>query len=131
MNEIIEVRDFSLLRKGDRVRLYQEDEYKDGIVTLGGKVGSSGCFVDYNDGTKGIHCPEELVKLKIKVIRSKTKSIIPWCEVTCLQCGTFYGFDYKNTKTISKLRRLAKDWVYHPDYGNLCPKCQEKLINQK
>ena len=59
-----EDRNFALLRKGDRVRLYFEKTYKDGTVTLGTKVGCSGCFVDYDDGTRGTGCPEELVKLK-------------------------------------------------------------------
>lgn len=40
--------------------------YKDGTVTLGSKIGTSGCFVDYDDGTKGIHCPELLVKIVCK-----------------------------------------------------------------
>ncbi len=60
-----EDREFILLRKGDRVRFYKENgNHKDGTVTLGGKIGTSGCFVDYDDGTKGIHCPEELAKLR-------------------------------------------------------------------
>ena len=64
-----EITDFILLRKGDRVRFYGNTmnhnvSYKDGTVSLGGRVGTSGCFVDYDDGTKGIHCPEDLVKLK-------------------------------------------------------------------
>lgn len=32
-----EDRDFVLLRKGDRVRLYTDTSYKDGTVTLGTK----------------------------------------------------------------------------------------------
>ena len=59
-----EDREFILLRKGDRVRFYKNGHYKDGTVTLGGKVGTSGCFVDFDDGTVGIHCPEDLVKLR-------------------------------------------------------------------
>ena len=59
-----EDRDFILLRKGDRVRLYTGELYKDGTVTLGTKIGCSGCFVDYDDGSKGIELPEVLVKLK-------------------------------------------------------------------
>lgn len=61
---MIEDTKFILLRKGDRVRLYNEGKYKDGTVTLGTRVGNSGCFVDYDDGTTGIECPENLMKLK-------------------------------------------------------------------
>lgn len=59
-----EDKEFVLLRKGDRVRLYTDTSYKDGTVTLGTKIGCSGCFVDYDDGTRGIELPEVLVKLK-------------------------------------------------------------------
>ncbi|MDR1769662.1 MAG: hypothetical protein LBS02_03345 [Hungatella sp.] len=59
-----EDRSFILLRKGDRVRLYSDGFYKDGTVTLGTKIGCSGCFVDYDDGTRGIELPETLVRLK-------------------------------------------------------------------
>ena len=61
---MVENRSFIILKKGDRVRLYDGKTYKDGTVTLGTKIGCSGCFVTYDDGTKGIHCPEILVKLK-------------------------------------------------------------------
>lgn len=61
--QIKEYKDFILLRKGDRVRLYVNEGYKDGTVTLGTKIGCSGCFVDYDDGTRGIQLPEELIKL--------------------------------------------------------------------
>lgn len=64
MMRIREYKKFILLRKGDRVRKYDTDGYKDGTVILGGKVGTSGCFVDYDDGTRQICCPKELVKLK-------------------------------------------------------------------
>lgn len=64
MNKEKECKDFIMLRKGDRVRLYTENKYKDGTVTLGTRIGCSGCFVDYDDGTRGIPLPEELVKLK-------------------------------------------------------------------
>ncbi|WP_097006711.1 hypothetical protein [Lacrimispora amygdalina] len=59
-----EDREFVLLRKGDRVRLYTGESFKDGTVTLGTKIDCSGCFVDYDDGTKGIEIPEALVKIK-------------------------------------------------------------------
>jgi hypothetical protein len=61
---MIEDKEFVQLRKGDRVRLYSGELYKDGTVTLGTKIGCSGCFVDYDDGTKGIERPEALVKLR-------------------------------------------------------------------
>lgn len=56
--------EFILLRKGDRVRKYCDYGFKDGTVILGGKVGTSGCFVDFDCGDRQIVCPEELVKLK-------------------------------------------------------------------
>lgn len=56
--------EFVLLRKGDRVRFYTGESFKDGTVTLGTKIGCSGCFIDYDDGTRGIELPEALVKLK-------------------------------------------------------------------
>lgn len=61
---MVEDNEFILLRKGDRVRMYYDGKYKDGTVTLGARIGNSGCFVDYDDGTMGIECPESLVKLK-------------------------------------------------------------------
>jgi len=67
--------EFILLRKGDRVRKYDYDKtsYKDGTVTLGGKVGTSGCFVTFDDGTKGIFYPEDLTKLKLSERRERKK----------------------------------------------------------
>lgn len=59
-----EDRNFVLLCKGDRVRYYTGESYKDGTVALGTKIGCNGCFVDYDDGSKGIELPEVLVKLK-------------------------------------------------------------------
>lgn len=49
-----------------------------------------------------------------------------WCEVSCCKCGEVIGFYYKNTKTISRLKELTKDWNYCEDTGTLCPKCYQE-----
>lgn len=30
----------------------------------------------------------------------------------------------------STVKEKTKDWIYHPKHGNICPKCQ-KLISQE
>lgn len=59
------------------------------------------------------------------VIHISKKAII-WCECVCSNCGGVIGFDYKNAKTISALKRQIKDWKYCDEEGNLCPECYEK-----
>lgn len=51
-----------------------------------------------------------------------------WCSVTCLKCGDSIGLEYKNAKTISKLKRLTKDWKHiGGTWEEVCPDCYEKL----
>lgn len=59
------------------------------------------------------------------------KRAVIWCEVNCCNCGGVIGFGYRNAKTISKLKRVTKDWKYFDGEGNLCPECFEKLKNRK
>ena len=46
--------------------------------------------------------------------------------MACCHCGGVIGFDYRNKKTISNLKRKTKDWRYCDGEGNLCPECYEK-----
>lgn len=50
------------------------------------------------------------------------------CECTCIVCGTMSAAStyYKNSNTISKLKKNIKDWVWLDELaGNVCPKCQK------
>ncbi len=59
------------------------------------------------------------------------KRPVLWCEVSCCKCGDVVGFDYKNAKTISALKKATKNWKYCDEEGNLCPECFEKLKGKK
>lgn len=58
------------------------------------------------------------------------KRAVIWCEVSCSNCGGVIGFYYKNAKTISALKRKAKDWKYCGEEGNLCPDCYKEWKNK-
>lgn len=51
------------------------------------------------------------------------KKAVIWCEVSCSNCGGVIGFDYRNAKTISNLKKKVKDWRYCEEEGTLCPDC--------
>lgn len=57
------------------------------------------------------------------------KRAVIWCEVSCSNCGGVIGFDYKNAKTISALKRKVRDWKYCGEEGNLCPDCYKAWKN--
>lgn len=44
--------------------------------------------------------------------KRKMKSAVIWREVSCSNCGGVIGFDYKNAKAISALKRKVRDWKY-------------------
>ena len=53
-----------------------------------------------------------------------------FCEVTCGNCGSLSmgSTSYKNASTISRLKRLTKDWIWSNELAiNLCPACQKEL----
>lgn len=53
-----------------------------------------------------------------------------YCEITCGFCGglAYMSGYYKDSSTISELRRTTKNWIWDEEHGtNLCPDCQEKL----
>ena len=61
-----EIKDFKLLRKGDRVRYCNNGICKDGIVIAGGKKGGkscNSCLVEFDDGCRDFVWPEHLTKL--------------------------------------------------------------------
>ncbi len=60
-----------------------------------------------------------------------SKRAMIWCECTCSNCGGMIGFDYKNAKTISNLKRKIEDWHYCEEEGNLCPKCYEEYKKRR
>lgn len=59
------------------------------------------------------------------------KRAVITCEVACSNCGDIILFDYKNSKTISRLKREAKDWIYCEEEGNICPDCYEEWKKRK
>lgn len=59
--------------------------------------------------------------------RYENMKAIIWCEVSCTNCGDVIGFDYKNAKTISALKKAVKDWRYCEEAGNLCPDCYKNM----
>lgn len=63
--------------------------------------------------------------------REMRKMAVIWCEVSCSNCGGVIGFDYKNAKTISALKRKVRDWKYCGEEGNLCPDCYKAWKNKK
>ena len=65
----------------------------------------------------------------------KRRALPVWCQIECVRCGCFVGCTYWTPKTISKLRRDAKEigLVYDKElHGCICPKCREerKLYNE-
>lgn len=56
------------------------------------------------------------------------KKAFIWCELVCSHCGSVIGFDYKDSKTISDLKRKTKDWRYCDEEGNLCPECYKEYV---
>lgn len=51
-------------------------------------------------------------------------------EVQCSNCGSVIGWNYRNAKSVSKLKEATKDWIYDAEYGNLCPECQKEIGEQ-
>lgn len=59
------------------------------------------------------------------------KKAAVFVSVTCGVCGDLIGKYYKNSMTISTIKEKTKDWIYHPKHGNICPKCQKLMSQQK
>lgn len=53
-----------------------------------------------------------------------------WMEVQCSNCGGVIGWDYRNAKSVSKLKKATKDWICDKEHWNLCPDCQKKVREQ-
>lgn len=57
----------------------------------------------------------------------KKRNAVIWCEVHCDACGAVHGADYRNAKTISRLKALTKNWkiVETTENGTmqLCHEC--------
>lgn len=54
-----------------------------------------------------------------------------WIEIHCDNCGDVIGWNYRNAKSISKLKKATKDWIYSQEHGNICPECQRELSRKK
>ena len=62
------------------------------------------------------------------------RGITIWCEVVCDKCGnTMTGANYRNSTTIAKLRKRAKEngWKIVDDVMTYCPDCIQRLKENK